>query len=209
MLGYAIELLTLGLLYVEYTDAIKEGDGQRVHRCWKFMFPLFKISGRKNYTIEAFTMLFSHAFLLSSRQAEQLLWCRFINTTGRPGRNIPMDLHMEHLNRVCKDAICSLGANKTQMAIKRIGKCISVLKAVADNFDEQTRVNENKGYHTVASADRDRHMIINELLTHSIFSPLPGRCHSSFKNMDSSIFSEVSYDLMIQWMNEHIPRYTT
>ena len=53
VLGYAIELLTLGLLYVEFTDAVKEGDG-RVHRCWKFMLPLFKVSGRTNYTIEAF-----------------------------------------------------------------------------------------------------------------------------------------------------------
>ena len=68
VLGYAIELLTLGLLYVKFTDAVKEGDGQRVHRCWKFMFPLFKVSGRTNYTIEAFTMLYSHAFLLSPRQ---------------------------------------------------------------------------------------------------------------------------------------------
>lgn len=64
VLGYAIEILTLGLFYVEYTDAIKKGDGQRVHHCWKFMLPLFRVSGRKNYTIEAFTMLFSHAFLL-------------------------------------------------------------------------------------------------------------------------------------------------
>ena len=31
-LGYAIELLTLGLLYVEFTDAVKEGDGLRIHR---------------------------------------------------------------------------------------------------------------------------------------------------------------------------------
>ena len=33
VLGYAMELLTLGLLYVEFTDAVKEGDDERVHRC--------------------------------------------------------------------------------------------------------------------------------------------------------------------------------
>ena len=31
---YACELLSLGLLYSEYSDAIKEGDGQRVFRCF-------------------------------------------------------------------------------------------------------------------------------------------------------------------------------
>ena len=208
VLGYAIELLTLGLLYVEFTDTVKEGDGQRVHRCWKFMLPLFKVSGRTNYTIEAFTMLYSHAFLFSPRQAAQLLWCRFVNTAGRPGKNIAMDLHMEHLNRVCKDALRGLGANKTPKAIQRMGTCVGVLKSVTDNFDEQTEVSENKGYHTVASADKDRDIIIRELLTHSIFSPSPGRCHSSFKRIDCSIFSKASYDLMLQWMKEHIPTHS-
>ena len=32
------------------------------------------------------------------------------------------DLHMEHLNRACKFAIASLGANSTPQAITRIGK---------------------------------------------------------------------------------------
>ena len=197
VLGYAIEV---GLLYVELTDAIKEGDGGRIHRCWKFMFPLFRASGRTNYTMEAFTMLYSHSFLLSPRVAKQLLWSRFINTAGRPGKNMAMDLHMEHLNRVCKDA------NKTPKAIQRIGKAIGVLKAVADNFDDHTCVTENNKYHTVASADKDRTSIINELITHAVFSHLPGRSHSSFKNLDCSIFGKVSYGQMLQWMSEHIPR---
>ena len=32
--GYAKELLTLGLFYLECSDAIREGDGLRVLRCW-------------------------------------------------------------------------------------------------------------------------------------------------------------------------------
>ena len=52
VLGYAIELLTLGLLYVEFTDAVKEGDRQHVHHCWKFIIPLFKVSGLTNYIIK-------------------------------------------------------------------------------------------------------------------------------------------------------------
>ena len=32
---YASELLTLGLFYMEFKQAIKEGDGGRVLRCWK------------------------------------------------------------------------------------------------------------------------------------------------------------------------------
>ena len=84
--GYATELLILGLLYVEFTDAIHEGDGNRILRCWRFMLLLFRISGRTNYYIEALRMLCSYSFLLSPRQATQLHWSRCINTSGRPGK---------------------------------------------------------------------------------------------------------------------------
>ena len=97
------ELLTLGLFYLECSDAIREGDGLRVLRCWRYLFLLFKASNRTNYTIEAFSFLAQHAFLLPPRIGDQLLWSRFINTHGVPGKNIPCDLHMEHLNRVLKN----------------------------------------------------------------------------------------------------------
>jgi hypothetical protein len=34
--NYAQEVLTFSLLHAEFEDAIKEGDGLRVIRCWKF-----------------------------------------------------------------------------------------------------------------------------------------------------------------------------
>ena len=30
----------------------------------------------------------------------ELMWGRFVNVHGKPGKNIPNDLHGEHLNRV-------------------------------------------------------------------------------------------------------------
>lgn len=33
--------------------------------------------------------------------AEQLLLSLFVNTRGLNGKNIPLDLHLEHLNRIC------------------------------------------------------------------------------------------------------------
>ena len=41
---YAIEFLTMGLLHAEFCDAVKEGDGKRVLRCWKFFLLYFKAS---------------------------------------------------------------------------------------------------------------------------------------------------------------------
>ena len=40
---YAKETLSLGLLLFEFKDGIREGDGNRVLRCWKKIFALLSI----------------------------------------------------------------------------------------------------------------------------------------------------------------------
>lgn len=47
----------------------------------------------------------------SEQLAEEIVNCRFINTQGGPGKNIPTDLYMEHLNRTSKDYLNGLGPN--------------------------------------------------------------------------------------------------
>ena len=44
---YACELLSLGLLYFEFKDAVKEGDGDRLFRVWKYLLLLFKASKKE------------------------------------------------------------------------------------------------------------------------------------------------------------------
>ena len=62
---YSIQLSSLGCLYLEYSDAIREGDGNRVLRCWRYMLPIFASSGCKNYAIEAFNLLLQHDYILT------------------------------------------------------------------------------------------------------------------------------------------------
>ena len=133
---YAMELMSLGILYLNYKNTIKRGDGGRVLTTWKYLMPIFKASGRRNYSIEVLLTLYNCYFVYSPRQAKQLLWSRFINTHGLPHKNIAGDLHMEHLNRLCKEAIKGLGANKTPSAIKRIGDAIGPLHTILENFDD-------------------------------------------------------------------------
>ena len=42
------ELVTLCLLYSKFKDTIKEGDGIRIMRVWKYFLLVFKAAGRKN-----------------------------------------------------------------------------------------------------------------------------------------------------------------
>ena len=109
VLSYANEIFSLGLFLLEYIDAIKEGDGDRIHRCWKYMLLLFRVSNKVKYSLKAYNLLAHYHYLYSERMCRQLLWSRTINVHGKPGKIIPMDLHMEHLNRDLKIVVSHLG----------------------------------------------------------------------------------------------------
>lgn len=186
VLAYAKELLSFGLLYKELVDAVREGDGARVLRWWRFMLLIYKATGRKNYCIEAFIMLAQYQYLLSEREQQQLLYSRFINTHGQPGKNISCDLYMEHLNRLLKGAIQALGANKTPKAITRVGKCIASLGEIFDNFDMLHKVPSQTTDHKIPTADRDMTCILNKLCSAQVFRNICGRKHGSFSRFQNN-----------------------
>ncbi len=175
---YAKRILSLGCFYMEYSDAIREGDGGRVLRCWRYLLPMFRSSGRKNYALESLNLLVQHDFTLSPRQATELIWSRFVNTKGLKGTNIPNDLHMEHLNRLVKTSISGLGANKTVNSIMKVSKVLHVLSPVLNNFDTENEVAHESGRHQKASEMKDMRIILNELT--SVFKVFPNRCHTFF-----------------------------
>ncbi len=198
---YARNLLSLGLFYFEYSDAIREGDGERVLRCWHYMLPMFISSGRKNYAIEAFNLLLQHDFSLPPRQAAELIWGRFVNTSGLPGRNISNDLHMEHLNRVIKTSIQNLGSSKTEAAITRLGKVLRILNPVLQNFDQDTGVSSISGKHKKPKEDKDINIILKNLS--SSFNIIPHRTYSSFPNPRDPLHAINLQDLLT-WIIDHL-----
>lgn len=157
--AFACDVLTLDLLYMEFTDAIREGDGSRILACWKFFLLIFKASNRTNYSIEAFNLLAQDQFLFSPQLVMQLKWICTVNTHGRPGKNIPCDLHMEHLNRECKSGLRGLGSNITDMSVMCVGKCIGKTTAVLKGFDKVNAVPKEADYHTQIVAGRPEEVV--------------------------------------------------
>ena len=166
---YSKQLLGIRCFYLVYTDAIQEGDGNRVLHSWKYLLLLFESSGRKNYSIETLNMLNQRHHELTPKRSAELLWTRFVNVRGLPGHNIPGDLHQEHLNRLCKDAIHALKVNKTEKGIVRIGKAMGTISPVLDLFDIQNRVSENIRSQRAPSSEEDRDIIVHQLRESAIF----------------------------------------
>ena len=202
--AYACETLSLTLLWKEFKDAIREGDGNRVMDVWKYLFLIFKSSGRTNYSIEAFTLLVQYHFLLPPMLAEQLKWERFVNCHGARGKNISMDLHMEHLNRLCKTSIQGLGANKSEKAIVRVGKTIGVLGGLLKNFDKDNNVAAEKDEHSTPSLKKDLNIVIKELQGIGAFNITKKRKNSSFKNLSPNLIKTLDKDKLKEWMIERM-----
>ena len=125
-LDYSKEVISLGLLYLNLKDAVREGGGDRVLRMWKYFLLLFRATGHTNYALEALTLLLQCNVFLPPNLVEQIKWSCFINVHGQLGRNISCDLHMEHLNRVVKSSIEVMGANKSGKAIVRAGSSVAL-----------------------------------------------------------------------------------
>ena len=203
MYEYSRQLLSIGCFYLEFVDGIREGDGERVHRCWKYLLPLFKGSGRTNYSIEALTLLNQCEFILTPRQSFELKWSRFINCYNVGGRNIPCDLHLEHLNRLLKEAVRGLQANKTSAAISRVGKSMGTLSDVVEQFDESNDVQVPSGCHHAPATVKDRDLIVQELVDTAVFSPVSERHHDSFQHVKLWLKS-FDREALLSWMLEHM-----
>ena len=206
VLEYAKETLTMGLMLLEFKDAVREGDGERVIRCWKFLMLFFRASGHTNYTLEALNLLSHYYYLLPPRYAEQMKWNRFVNTQGKRGANISADLHIEHMNRICKEAVNHLGANKTPKAITRIGKVVGVISNTLDNFDKISGVEHGSDKHTRRSDDKDLRLVINELQKSKVFVFSEGRKHGKFPQIRCNMLQSINRSKFDSWMDTNFKK---
>ena len=170
------------------------------------MLPMFISSGRTNYSIETLNLLLQHDFLLTPRLAEELIWGRFVNTHGQAGKNIPNDLHCEHLNRLCKNSISHLGANKTESAICQVAQALGTIQPVVNNFDSDNAVKANSSLHAEISREKDFKMILDVLQRQSVFTQMSNRKHQCFSNPRDPLHVK-SHDDIKQWIHDHAKSY--
>ena len=140
----------------------------------------FRGTGHKNYCLEAFNFLMQYHYTLTPRCAEQMLW--FMSSEGGPGGNISADLHMEHLNRILKEIVNHLGANKTPAAIVRAAKALGPLKEIVAEFDKITGIWLTRK-HSRRSEAEDLMKVVVELTQNEVFAHQPGRKHLAFHSI--------------------------
>ena len=184
---YAMDFLSLALLWHGFHDSIKEGDGDRILRYWKFLLVAFKSTNHRNYANEALNLLIQYHCTFSERQKAQLLWSRCINTRGYPGGNITCDLHMEHLNRRLKTVIRNMRANVKPARIVKAGKSLASVHHVCQEFEEQTTRQRHSDHHSYPSFGKNFDTVLKALRDENVFVAVSGRQHHTFKKYKTGL----------------------
>ena len=208
--NYAKVLCHYGSLAIEFVDAWEEGDGDRILRCWKVFMLHFYSKGRVKYSWEALRLQIQLASL-PQRLATQLKWNRFINTHGGLGRNIPCDLHNEHINKLFKEIINNMGANLTDESMHRAARAVTTLHQARSNFDKHSGVPMTTSAHATRPDNNDVLRVASVVCKEESLEVKQGRHHSSFNNIAMNPLSQLKKESLQTWIErkiKHVAKYT-
>ena len=181
---YTKRLMWRGLNDMTRHDAVKENDGPRIIRYWKFdMFDYFEKNHPK-YLIFGHRLLANIAGGTSQRIRHQLIWERTVNVKGGKRKNIPKDLHCEHLNNEYKLNSRQAAGQLTENTIARHSQMLGLGKILNEVFEEQL-VCKQKSYtrqHGSFDRKKDIHRMIQTLRPLRVFEVKKGRSLSGFED---------------------------
>ena len=192
--------LSLNLMIRNVNDAIREGDGSRLIETYKVVLLYFKKFGRTKY---AFTLL---KLLVRIRtqphSAFNLIWNRFVNTRGLKGRNIPLDLHLEHNNGYLKELLRNLRSNLNEDNASRVAKSMKSEATITTNFENCTGIKKGSGGRNAAKLAQSVQKLAEEYAKADVYGFIPGREHDSFPNFKRDLLEGLDSESFHAWVME-------
>lgn len=205
--NYARELCHFGALVMEVKDSWSEGDGPRMIRCWKLLMPHFKAAGHPKYALEALRLQMQVNATLSPNLAHQVVWNRFVNVRGGQGKNIPCDLHNEHMNKLLKNVITNMGSNLTDKALNRAARTVTLLDVISQQFDAQSGVPHRTSSHSTISDTDDVKKVMATVLKNKLLTPLGKREHRCFPGMKLNPLHKWNVEKTHSWITTKKKEY--
>lgn len=192
---------------MDIVDAIKEGDGYRLLSYYKFVL-LFAYKFK--HTKYAYVLLLFFVLtcaVLSKEESFCLIVNRFINSMGRWGGNIPLDLFMEHLNLLLKRLGKGMGGNMTNASLQRAAQSVVPLNNVMMGINEDYLKVKRSGHHGSENPGEAVEIIVNDLIKGNVFQRLPARSgYPSFSKFKSNIL-DIDYRDFFQWSKDKLKEW--
>ena len=194
--------LAFGLILFEFDDAIKEGDGERLHDLYKFALLLYKAYGKTKYAYAVLHYLVKIEAILSEEEAHDLLWNRTFNKYGVRGKNIPLDLRMEQKNKGVKTMWRPLLSNLSEDSAERVANTEEPMEDIRDSIKRDCGMAVIPGYRSSGKPEVPVQHIVNDLMQIKAFQLEAGReGHPSFASFPSNLLHNIDYRDLHSWMN--------
>lgn len=194
----------LFFILIDFKDAVKEGNGERLATLHKQLLPHFKSApGFNAYSIEMLINIIQNEVFLSEAEAHQCIWAATVNWKGGIRKNIEIDLLQENRNRDLKKEIKGMGANKTDKAIDRSSRSIGDERKIVENFDHQVRKANNNSSHTHSSSSLDEGKILADLCEVKPFDFEPNRRFDSFPDIMADPLVSLDQEEFNKWFARH------
>lgn len=205
MYEYNCGLLADGFLFKNFLDAIKEGDGERTMRQYKYMLLYCRADkgGSTKYSLECLYQFFLIHSLLSARDSQRFIWNRYVNNHAKIGTNIALDLDVEHSNNYIKGAIKNLGPNVSEKAVSRIANAESQVRLVLSNIDSSLQYHHSSGKHGESSSTKNVDVLVKKVQEEDVFTYNVARKYLHFHDFQRNRLDGLDMSDMFKWINKH------
>ncbi|KAK3106929.1 hypothetical protein FSP39_003265 [Pinctada imbricata] len=187
---FAINYLNWYYVLLVFKDVIAEGNLEMTNIVLIFLIPLFYSHYKySKYMVECIDFILKTEYLLTPRMSLKVRAGAFINVTGQSGKNKAADMHKENEVKQIKQAIKSLGANKTEKSIVKISKSNPVIERISENLCCMLDIQSCKTTHKSRSEDVDISTLVDQLMQNDVWNLSHGRQLASFPNMSKSPYT--------------------
>ena len=202
--NYSLCLLQYYFLFVDFKDAVKEGNGERIATLHKQLLSHFKaLPGFNAYAIEMLISIVQNDVFLSKAEAHQCIWASTVNWKGGAGHNIEIDLLQENRNKSHKKTIKTMGPNKTDNAIDKSSRASGGEDKIGENFDVQIRRATRSSCHSHRAAATDETIVMTDLRVVKPFTNVPNRMHDSFPDIQPDPLASLDQTELDKWLARH------
>ena len=115
------------------------------------------------YSVEMFTSIVQVEALASEQMAYRLTWGQYVNWNGGQGKNVACDMVQEICNRVSKDVVKGMGANKMEKAMIRASKAAAGVFQIVRAMNGSLQIHDVPNTHSKRSLCEDEMLMLDDL----------------------------------------------
>lgn len=200
--NYHSACLMFGILMMLFSDSAEEGDSIGLLKFLKVALLMLHSYNRVKYAYVVLLCFPKIYAILSEKLAFEVLHNCYFNNSGKSGANIPLDLRIEHLNRLLKLALKQLASNISEAGTQRIAKSLSTLEDILCSIHKDCNLKTRSRYHTSKHLDETVLIIAKDLHEIKAFRCQPGREYKSFKGFKQNLLHKLDYREFYSWASK-------